>query len=375
VSGRLFAPGPVLVALVLAALYAACGAEPRVEVASSRQAVLEAIRLVRGHSPERAARLERALGEAELATVRAGREGAGAVAAVWGEVLASAWQELGLVMAEQEEAEVRWRELEPRVAEAVERASAERRQPGMGSEAAAASALARTRLETARRLWQEGEREAALRAATAALAETDAVGDRWQGLRERFDDPELVATWRRWVEDTVDRSRRSRGRAIVVDKLARRLEVFSSGQPVASFAIELGANGLAQKVHAGDRATPEGVYRVTAVKSGGQTKYYRALLLDYPNDADRRRHREAARAGRVPEGAGPGSLIEVHGDGGRGQDWTDGCVALTNDDMDRLVGYVRVGTPVVIVGRYFDARDAAGVEQPPAGTPRPGGEP
>lgn len=332
----------------------ACRAEPAIEVASSRQAVLEAIRLVRSHAPERAAALERQLGEAELEAVRSARQGAGAVSAVWGDVLAAAWREVSIVLAEREAAEAEWAKLEADVAAAVERASAERRQPGMGAGAAAASALASSRLDTARRLWAEGERAAALRTASAALGEADAVGARWRDLRERFDDPEAIALWRRWVEETVAQSRRTRGKALVVDKLARRLEVYAGGKPVARFEIELGANGLAQKVHAGDRATPEGRYRVTAVKSGRQTQYYRALLLDYPNEADRRRHRDAVRAGRVPAGAGAGSLIEIHGDGGRGQDWTDGCVALTNDDMDRLFAHVRVGTPVTIVGRYFE---------------------
>jgi lipoprotein-anchoring transpeptidase ErfK/SrfK len=52
----------------------------------------------------------------------------------------------------------------------------------------------------------------------------------------------------------------------------------------------------------------------------------------------------------VPDGTGPGSLIEIHGHGGTGRDWTDGCVALSNEDMDQLFSRVRVGTPVTIVG-------------------------
>jgi hypothetical protein len=341
-------------AAALASGWLGCHAEPALEVASSRQAVQEAIRLVRTHAPDRASDLERQLAAAELAAARSAGEGAGAVSAVWGELVAATWREVSEALAEQERAEASWLVLEARTAAAVERAGADRRQPGMGTGAAAASVLAHGRLESARRLWAEGEREAALRTATAALAEADAVGVQWQELRRRFDDPQLRATWRRWVEDTVAQSRRSSGKALVVDKLARRLEVYSGGRPVATFAIELGANGLAQKVHAGDRATPEGRYRVTVVKSGAHTQYHRALLLDYPNDSDRRRHREAVAAGRVPEGAGAGSLIEIHGDGGRGQDWTDGCVALTNADMDRLVAHARVGTPVTIVGRYFE---------------------
>jgi L,D-peptidoglycan transpeptidase YkuD (ErfK/YbiS/YcfS/YnhG family) len=54
----------------------------------------------------------------------------------------------------------------------------------------------------------------------------------------------------------------------------------------------------------------------------------------------------------VPLRAGVGSLIEIHGDGGQGRDWTDGCVALSNSDMDRVFARARVGTPVTIVGTF-----------------------
>ncbi len=116
------------------------------------------------------------------------------------------------------------------------------------------------------------------------------------------------------------------------------------------FAAELGGNGLERKLHTGDRATPEGRYKVTVKKAGGATKYYLALLIDYPNAADLRRYRAAEAGGDVRRGTGAGSLIEIHGHGGSGRDWTDGCVALTNEDMDRLYPKVRVGTPVTIVG-------------------------
>ena len=121
---------------------------------------------------------------------------------------------------------------------------------------------------------------------------------------------------------------------------------------LAAFEVELGSNGLAQKVHAGDRTTPEGRYRVIDRRGPGQTRYHRALMLDYPNSSDRKRWEDARRAGLVPRGAGPGSLIEIHGEGGRGVDWTDGCVALSNVEMDRLFALVPLGAPVTIVGSY-----------------------
>ena len=75
-----------------------------------------------------------------------------------------------------------------------------------------------------------------------------------------------------------------------------------------------------------------------------------ALLLHHPNADDRRAYAQARRSGEVPDGAGIGGLIEIHGEGGLGRDWTRGCVALTNPDMDDLFTHVDVGTPVTIVG-------------------------
>ena len=87
-------------------------------------------------------------------------------------------------------------------------------------------------------------------------------------------------------------------------------------------------------------------------KRAPQTKFNKALLINYPNDEDRMRFALGRRRGTISRGAGIGNLIEIHGDGGEGRDWTDGCVALTNEDMDRLFAHVRVGTPVTIVGTY-----------------------
>ena len=94
-------------------------------------------------------------------------------------------------------------------------------------------------------------------------------------------------------------------------------------------------------------ASPEGRYRITHELQ--RSRYYKALRLDYPNDEDRSRYREARRRGLVK--ASIGGLIEIHGEGGRGEDWTMGCVALANSDMDHLMRQVGVGTPVTIVRR------------------------
>ncbi len=162
------------------------------------------------------------------------------------------------------------------------------------------------------------------------------------------------AIWRRWVEETLEDSERDNEVVIIVDKLRRQLLVMRGREELASYAVELGAGGIEIKTRAGDDATPEGRYRVTEVRGPGRTRFYRALMLDYPNADDRARYRKLKRAGRLHPQQGIGGLIEIHGMGGRGQDWTEGCVALEDDDMDDLVPKVSVGTAVTIVGTVPD---------------------
>jgi murein L,D-transpeptidase YafK len=97
---------------------------------------------------------------------------------------------------------------------------------------------------------------------------------------------------------------------------------------------------------AGDRATPEGRYRV--LKKRPASKFYRALLIDYPNAEDEQRFRDAKRHGLIASSAGIGGLIEIHGGGIAGM--TYGCVALENPAMSELFSLVGEGTPVTIVG-------------------------
>ncbi len=166
----------------------------------------------------------------------------------------------------------------------------------------------------------------------------------------RYADAETVSRWQRWKQETVDWSRRTGRAAIVVSKEAHTLTLFVAGRPVKTYSADMGFNWIADKQHAGDGATPEGRYRVVSRKANGQSIYYKALLLDYPNAEDRAEFSRARKAGEVPSTAAIGGLIEIHGEGGRGRDWTRGCVAVSNRDMDELFKSVPVGTPVTIVG-------------------------
>ncbi|MFP5286633.1 MAG: murein L,D-transpeptidase family protein, partial [Thermoanaerobaculia bacterium] len=187
-------------------------------------------------------------------------------------------------------------------------------------------------------------------AAAAGLLALLAAASLPAALEDRFRDPRRLRLWQGWVEETIEESGRTGGAAVIVDKLGRRCLLVSAGRTVERYTVELGRNGLSDKLYEGDRATPEGRYRVTSKRGRGQTRFHLALMLDYPTSEDRREHADGLRRGIVPRGRGPGGLIEIHGDGGLGIDWTDGCVALRNQDMDRLFAAVEVGTPVTIAG-------------------------
>ena len=156
--------------------------------------------------------------------------------------------------------------------------------------------------------------------------------------------------WVRLDEEMKRWSRTHSSVSLVVDKFARKCIVYKSGKKIREFDVELGINWLGDKVQKGDKATPEGKYSITVKKSGRNTIYYKALLINFPNAEDRRRFNQQKSAGNIARNAHIGSLIEIHGGGGKGIDWTDGCVALTNRDMDNLYALCSVGTPVAIVG-------------------------
>jgi murein L,D-transpeptidase YafK len=169
-------------------------------------------------------------------------------------------------------------------------------------------------------------------------------------MAARFVDSNHVTRWHKWIDDTVAWSRRQKAPAIVVIKDERRVDLYGAGRLVRSYEADLGPNIAIDKTRAGDKSTPEGRYKITQKKGAGASRYHKALLLDYPNEEDLQHFRELKKKGLISSSAGPGSLIEIHGGGGRGGDWTLGCVALTNHDIDDLFARVGVGTPVTIVG-------------------------
>ena len=134
---------------------------------------------------------------------------------------------------------------------------------------------------------------------------------------------------------------------VVVRKGERRLYLMSGDQAVRSYRISLGDNPDGHKLYEGDERTPEGDY--TLDWRNAESDFYRSIHISYPSERDR----ELASAW----GLDPGGSIMIHGlpNGKedmafayRGLDWTDGCIAVTNEDMDEIWQLVSNGTPISI---------------------------
>jgi lipoprotein-anchoring transpeptidase ErfK/SrfK len=220
----------------------------------------------------------------------------------------------------------------------------------VGKERRSLLAAARLAVEEARVYHRAGDfRNATVRALHAKDLNAQ-VQDHAASVVARYADPDTVARWRRWKNETIAWSRREGRAAVIVCKEAHLLTLVVGGNVVRTYKIDLGFNWTADKSREGDGATPEGRYRVVARMGDVRSIYYKALLLDYPNADDRAEFARARRSGAISPRSRIGGLIEIHGGGGRNQDWTTGCVAVANSDMDDLFSRVDVGTPVTIVG-------------------------
>jgi len=156
--------------------------------------------------------------------------------------------------------------------------------------------------------------------------------------------------WSEMVEKTLHFSKKNRTYCIVVDKLARELILYKDGKVLKKYTVELGVNWVGDKNQQGDKSTPEGMYKITDKKTNGQTTFYKAFMLDYPNEDDKKRFLQNKKSGAIHQDANIGNLIEIHGNGGKGIDWTNGCIALKNEDLDEVFKLCPVGTWVTIVG-------------------------
>lgn len=189
----------------------------------------------------------------------------------------------------------------------------------------------------------------ALKHADSGLRSAARAMETSRAILSRYSDPSLLSKWISWKNRAIASSKNS-GVAIVVIKETHRLDLYRNGALSRSFTAELGANSINQKMFAGDRATPEGYYSIIQKKGHGQSRYNCALLINYPNGDDRQRFNSLKSRRELGSGSRIGGLIEIHGEGGKGFDWTDGCVALTDREMEWLFKATPIGAPVAIIG-------------------------
>lgn len=141
-----------------------------------------------------------------------------------------------------------------------------------------------------------------------------------------------------------------RAERIVVQKSERKMVLIGAENKVlGQYKIALGPDPIGHKVQEGDGKTPEGLYYIKGHNL--KSKYYKSLRISYPNETDR----ALARA----QGTSPGGDIMIHGLGKgvrfgtstyarRQGDWTHGCIAVTNREIDEIWQMVGDGTPIII---------------------------
>lgn len=202
-------------------------------------------------------------------------------------------------------------------------------------------------LAAAKAQWENGDYEAARRTLTGEAEAIRFLNDLGEAYVQRNTDPELIAQWNRAVRSTIEHSARTGEHVIIVNKYRKMLSLYRNGRRVNDHPADLGANPFSEKRYRGDRATPEGRYRIVKKLGVGQSAYYKALVINYPNAQDQERYRRLRR--EMSSAPGVGGSIEIHGRGGRNQNWTAGCVAVDDRVMDRLFEVASVGTLVTIV--------------------------
>ena len=128
---------------------------------------------------------------------------------------------------------------------------------------------------------------------------------------------------------------------VEVHKADRNMYLLNGSTILKTYNIKLGGNPVGHKQFEGDKKTPEGAYYIT--HRNGRSAYHLSLGISYPNDADR--------AYAKSQGKEPGGDIFIHGannDGSSRGDWTVGCIAVTDRQIEEIYAMVNPGTPINI---------------------------
>jgi len=162
-----------------------------------------------------------------------------------------------------------------------------------------------------------------------------------------------------WVRYALKQSHKEN--VILINKSKYTLDVLFDKKIINQYSIELGFGSLDDKLMEGDGCTPEGIYSAALKIPAQQSKYYKAILIDYPTTENWQNFNKRKADGVISPHAQIGGLIEIHGTGSgekgndKGENWTSGCIALSNKDMDTLYDQVLLGTPIVVV-RYTSVK-------------------
>jgi murein L,D-transpeptidase YafK len=136
-----------------------------------------------------------------------------------------------------------------------------------------------------------------------------------------------------------------------VDKSDHTLELVDGDKVVKTYRVAIGSGGLGPKRYEGDNVTPTGTYTL----SGRFNLFHRFINVSYPNADDRKRFAALQKAGGVPKGRTIGFGIGLHGTGHaewngvhKETDWTAGCIAVDDDEIDEIAALLPDGTKMVI---------------------------
>jgi len=147
---------------------------------------------------------------------------------------------------------------------------------------------------------------------------------------------------------------------IVIDKKHYLLEVRNNGRIIKRYPIALGRDSVNRKLHQDNSTTPEGLYIIYNMQP--KATYYKAFDINYPNAIDRIRFDFMREINQVPEGRRIGGEIQIHGMG-IDNNWTWGCIALRNSDIDELFSRITCGTSVIIIGNDITGEDISSISK------------
>jgi murein L,D-transpeptidase YafK len=142
--------------------------------------------------------------------------------------------------------------------------------------------------------------------------------------------------------------------SILIEKSNHRLTVFYNLNPIKSYPVVFGSNPVGDKLHEGDRKTPEGIFHILDLYN--HPSWSRFIWLDYPTPQSWRENFQAKLSGKIKWTLPIGGQVGIHGVP-TGQDsliekrsnWTWGCISLKNDDVNEIYKAVKIGSLVEIV--------------------------